>query len=207
MGGDLVCVYALYSRIILCVKERKENFIGHAKRPAHAASILPRPSLQKRFTVIPVIPVVPASCITPNSSGLCLTQDSNIDHSTFQDRKGVDTLLERLLLTFMYNPPASLVQTTAIQRSMKNDAVIPFDLNFKQNCYVVLLSLSSQGLGLHPIKTLRSTYLCAGLTGAVGAHELHKLLERVLMMVVAYGGVGEVGAGLLDDRRGGEVQG
>lgn len=27
------------------------------------------------------------------------------------------------------------------------------------------------------------------------------------MVVVAYGGVGEVGAGLLDDRRGGEVQG
>lgn len=60
---------------------------------------------------------------------------------------------------------------------------------------------------LHLIKTLRSTYLCTGLTGAVGAHKLHKLLERVLMMVVAYGGVGEVGAGLLDDRRGGEVQG
>lgn len=51
------------------------------------------------------------------------------------------------------------------------------------------------------------THLCTGLSGAVGTHKLHKLLKGVLMVVVAYGGVGEVGAGLLDDRRGGEVQG
>lgn len=47
-----------------------------------------------------------------------------MDHSTFQHHEGTDT--------FMYNPPASLVQTTA-KRSMKNDAVILFVLNFKQN--------------------------------------------------------------------------
>lgn len=51
------------------------------------------------------------------------------------------------------------------------------------------------------------TYLCAGLPRAVGAHELHKLLKRILVVMVAYGGVGEVRAGLLDDRGGGEVQG
>lgn len=45
-GGESGCVYGLYSGIILCVKERKQNFFGHAKRPLHAASISPRPSLQ-----------------------------------------------------------------------------------------------------------------------------------------------------------------
>lgn len=48
--------------------------------------------------------------------------------------------------------------------------------------------------------------LCAGLSRAVGAHKLHKLLKWVLVVMVAYGGVCEVRAGLLDDRRGGEVQ-
>lgn len=51
------------------------------------------------------------------------------------------------------------------------------------------------------------TYLCTGLSCAVSAHKLHKLLKRVLVVMVAYGGVGEVRAGLLDDRGGGEVQG
>lgn len=60
---------------------------------------------------------------------------------------------------------------------------------------------------LHPNESVRRTHLCTGLSGAVGTHKLHKLLKGVLMVVVAYGGVGEVGAGLLDDRRGGEVQG
>lgn len=49
--------------------------------------------------------------------------------------------------------------------------------------------------------------LCAGLSCAISAHKLHKLLKRVLVVMVAYGGVGEVRAGLLDDRGGGEVQG
>lgn len=49
--------------------------------------------------------------------------------------------------------------------------------------------------------------LCAGLACAVGADKLHKLLKRVLVVMVAYGGVGEVRAGLLDDRGGREVQG
>lgn len=49
------------------------------------------------------------------------------------------------------------------------------------------------------------TYLRTGLSCAVGAHKLHKVLERVLV-VVAYGGVAEVRAGLLDDGGGGEVQ-
>lgn len=52
-----------------------------------------------------------------------------------------------------------------------------------------------------------TTYLCAGLSRAVSAYELHKLLKWVLVMMVAYGGVGKVWAGLLDDRGGGEVQG
>lgn len=50
------------------------------------------------------------------------------------------------------------------------------------------------------------TYLCAGLSCAIGAHKLHKLFKRVLVVVIAYGGVGEVWAGLLDDRGRGEVQ-
>ena len=55
---------------------------------------------------------------------------------------------------------------------------------------------------------LKRTHLCAGLSTTVGAHELHKLLERVLVMVVPDGRVGgEVGAGLLDDGGGGEVEG
>lgn len=52
-----------------------------------------------------------------------------------------------------------------------------------------------------------TTYLRARLSGGVGAHKLHKLLKGVLVVMVAYGGVGEVRAGLLDDRGGGEVQG
>lgn len=52
-----------------------------------------------------------------------------------------------------------------------------------------------------------TTYLRAGLPGGVGAHKLHKLLKGVLVVMVANGGVGEVRAGLLDDRGGGEVQG
>lgn len=59
---------------------------------------------------------------------------------------------------------------------------------------------------LHPHGGVRRTHLCTGLSGAVGTHKLHKLLEGVLVVVVAYGGVGEVGAGLLDDGGGGEVQ-
>lgn len=58
-----------------------------------------------------------------------------------------------------------------------------------------------------PLLNPQSTYLRAGLSCAVGAHKLHKLLKRVLVVMVAYGGVGEVRAGLLDDRGGGEMQG
>lgn len=60
---------------------------------------------------------------------------------------------------------------------------------------------------LQPNHSVRCTHLGTGLSGAVGAHKLHKLLKGVLVVVVADGGVGEVGAGLLDDGRGGEVQG
>lgn len=48
--------------------------------------------------------------------------------------------------------------------------------------------------------------LSPGLPRAVGADELDKLLERVLVVVVADGGVREVGTGLLDDGGGGEVE-
>lgn len=54
--------------------------------------------------------------------------------------------------------------------------------------------------------SLAWSMLCARLSWAIGAHKLHKLLERVLVVMVAYGGVGEIRAGLLDDRRGGEMQ-
>lgn len=57
-----------------------------------------------------------------------------------------------------------------------------------------------------PLQNLQDTYLGAGLSCAVGAHKLHKLLKRVLVMV-AYGGMGEVRTGLLDDGGGREVQG
>lgn len=47
--------------------------------------------------------------------------------------------------------------------------------------------------------SLARSMLSTGLGRAVGADELDKLLERILVMVVADGGVGEVRAGLLDD--------
>lgn len=50
------------------------------------------------------------------------------------------------------------------------------------------------------------SYLCTRLSWAVSAHKLHKLLQRVLVVVIAYGGVCEVRTGLLDDGGGGEVQ-
>lgn len=51
--------------------------------------------------------------------------------------------------------------------------------------------------------------LSSGLTRAVRAHKLHKLLQGVLpvVVVVADGRVCKVRAGLLNDGRGGEVQG
>lgn len=165
---------------------------------------------------------MPAPCLTSKSSGHRLqwqVRDRSIHHSSFQDHECCGYVLERLSLAFTHNPPASLVQNTAIQCFRRKDAVIFFALNRTQNRSFLLQRLYPQTLQCHQprcgflftllfsITTARPAYLCAGLAGAVGAHKLHKLLERVLMMVVAYGGVGEVGAGLLDDRRRGEVQG
>lgn len=67
--------------------------------------------------------------------------------------------------------------------------------------------MQDHGLSLLPLLDSLITYLCARLSRGVGAHKLHKLLKWVLVVMVAYGGVGEVRAGLLDDRGGGEVQG
>ena len=52
------------------------------------------------------------------------------------------------------------------------------------------------------------THLSGSLARAVRAHKLHKLLQRVLpvVVVVADGRVREIRARLLDDGRGGEVQ-
>lgn len=50
-------------------------------------------------------------------------------------------------------------------------------------------------------------YLCPRLARAVGTDELHELFERVLMVVVADGGVGEIWTGLLDDGGGRKMKG